>query len=98
MSNEEEYKWLWDEWGSKEEVLEEFLKGPKEWSATFHHWVARFIAYKLLANWEEQHDDNDLIREAAEFVEQEAMGDVGDPDAEQMVKMLVKRQKKKGVS
>lgn len=94
MSADEDYKWIWDEWNGKEDLFKEFLKGPDGWSKTFEHWVLRRVADGLLDNWLETHDDTDLIREAAEFMESEVMNEVGDPDVEQMVEMVMKSQRK----
>lgn len=93
--SDDDPKWIWDEWGSKEDLYKEFLKGPDGWSKTFKYWVLRYTADRLLDSWLETHDDVDLIREAAEFMEGEAMNEVGDPDVDQMVAAVVERMRKK---
>ena len=88
MSEEEEHKWIWDVWGSKAEIFVEFLKGPEKWDDTFRHWVLRRIADRLLDSWLEVNGDEELLREGAEFMEDNVMGEAGDPDADQMVGMF----------
>jgi hypothetical protein len=90
--SDDDILWIWDVWGSKEELYDEFLKGPDKWSDTFRYWVLRHVADGLLDNWLETHDDTDLIREAAEFMECEAMNEVGDPDVDQMVELCQRTQ------
>lgn len=87
MSDEEEHKWIWDVWGSKSDLLVEFLKGPDAWDDTFRHWVLRRIADRLLDSWLEVNGDSELLQEAAEFMEDNVMDEAGDPDAERMVGM-----------
>jgi hypothetical protein len=93
MSDNEEPNWIWDEWGSKEELFQEFLKGPDGWSKTFKYWVLRHIADRLVDSWLEAHDDTDLLREAAEFMECHAMDEKGDPDADEMIDQAITRQR-----
>lgn len=95
MSNEDKtYPWIWDHFDSEEALFEEFLKGPDKWDEVFNHWVVQFIANELVDNWLAEHDDTDLIRKAAEFMECHSMNEVGDPDVEEMVEMVLKKRAK----
>lgn len=81
-------KWIWDVFGNKTDVLVEFLKGPDRWGDDFRRWVMDYIAEDLVSAWLKVHNKDDLLREAAGFMECNVMDEVGDPDAERMVEMV----------
>lgn len=95
MSNDNEPNWIWDVWGNKEDLYDEFLKGPSGWSKTFKYWVVRHIADELVDAWLEAHDDVDLLRKGAEFMECQAMDEIDDPDADQMIDAAIAFQRTK---
>jgi hypothetical protein len=86
MSDEE--KWIWDVFGTKTDVFVEFLKGPSRWGKDFRRWVLEHLSERLVDAWLEIHGDEDLLREAADFMECNVMDEQGDPDAERMVEMF----------